>query len=187
MGRLTLTDPEQLLETGVEVEARPAGRNVRRLSLLSGGERSLVAMAFLFAIFRSRPSPFYLMDEVEVALDDVNLQRFLALVPRVPRGGPAHHREPPEADHGGGRRPLRRDQASGRLLAGPEPSGCRVTDDSPLPDGFGSRADGFGNGNEGFGSSDPSGTHAGPGGPPPAARTGPGDGRGAAPSGPERR
>ncbi len=80
MGRLTLTDPEQLLETGVEVEARPAGRNVRRLSLLSGGERSLVAMAFLFAIFRSRPSPFYLMDEVEAALDDVNLQRFLGLV-----------------------------------------------------------------------------------------------------------
>ncbi|HEX7443386.1 MAG TPA: hypothetical protein VF320_05840 [Acidimicrobiales bacterium] len=59
---------------------RPAGRNVRRLSLLSGGERSLVAMAYLFAVFRSRPSPFYLMDEVEAALDDVNLMRFLALV-----------------------------------------------------------------------------------------------------------
>lgn len=79
-GRLTLTDPENLLNTGVEVEVRPAGRNVRRLSLLSGGERSLVAMAFLFAVFRSRPSPFYLMDEVEAALDDVNLQRFLGLV-----------------------------------------------------------------------------------------------------------
>ncbi len=79
-GRLSLTDPEQLLDTGVEVEVRPAGRNVRRLSLLSGGERSLVAMAFLFAVFRSRPSPFYLMDEVEAALDDVNLQRFLSLV-----------------------------------------------------------------------------------------------------------
>jgi len=79
-GRLSLTDPEQLLDTGVEVEVRPAGRNVRRLSLLSGGERSLVAMAFLFAVFRSRPSPFYLMDEVEAALDDVNLQRFLGLV-----------------------------------------------------------------------------------------------------------
>ena len=79
-GRLSLTDPGNLLDTGVEVEVRPAGRNVRRLSLLSGGERSLVAMAYLFAVFRSRPSPFYLMDEVEAALDDANLQRFLALV-----------------------------------------------------------------------------------------------------------
>ena len=79
-GRLSLTDPENLLETGVEVEVRPAGRNVRRLSLLSGGERSLVALAFLFAVFKSRPSPFYLMDEVEAALDDVNLHRFLDLV-----------------------------------------------------------------------------------------------------------
>jgi chromosome segregation protein len=79
-GGLTLTNADDLLETGVEIEARPAGRNVRRLSLLSGGERSLVAMAFLFAVFRSRPSPFYLMDEVEAALDDANLQRFLALI-----------------------------------------------------------------------------------------------------------
>jgi chromosome segregation protein len=79
-GRLSLTEPENLLDTGVEVEVRPAGRNVRRLSLLSGGERSLVALAFLFAVFRSRPSPFYLMDEVEAALDDVNLHRFLGLV-----------------------------------------------------------------------------------------------------------
>jgi chromosome segregation protein len=79
-GRLSLTEPENLLDTGIEVEVRPAGRNVRRLSLLSGGERSLVALAFLFAVFRSRPSPFYLMDEVEAALDDVNLQRFLGLV-----------------------------------------------------------------------------------------------------------
>ncbi len=79
-GRLTLTDPTDLLETGVEVEARPAGKNVRKLSLLSGGERSLVALAFLFAVFRSRPSPFYLLDEVEAALDDVNLHRFLDLL-----------------------------------------------------------------------------------------------------------
>ncbi|MGH9102913.1 MAG: chromosome segregation protein SMC, partial [Acidimicrobiales bacterium] len=79
-GSLHLTDPTNLLETGVEVEARPAGKSVRKLSLLSGGERSLVALAFLFALFRSRPSPFYLMDEVEAALDDVNLGRFLALV-----------------------------------------------------------------------------------------------------------
>jgi chromosome segregation protein len=79
-GRLRLTDPDHLLDTGIEVEARPSGKNVRRLSLLSGGERSLTAMAFLFAVFRSRPSPFYLMDEVEAALDDVNLHRFLDLV-----------------------------------------------------------------------------------------------------------
>jgi chromosome segregation protein len=79
-GRLVLTEPEDLLSTGVEIEARPAGRNVRRLSLLSGGERALVALGFLFAVFRSRPSPFYVLDEVEAALDDVNLGRFLALV-----------------------------------------------------------------------------------------------------------
>ncbi|MDQ1364335.1 MAG: chromosome segregation protein, partial [Acidimicrobiaceae bacterium] len=79
-GRLRLTDPDHLLETGIDVEARPSGKNVRRLSLLSGGERSLTALALLFAVFRSRPSPFYLMDEVEAALDDVNLLRFLDLL-----------------------------------------------------------------------------------------------------------
>ncbi|MGI9023609.1 MAG: chromosome segregation protein SMC [Acidimicrobiales bacterium] len=79
-GRLRLTDADDLLDTGIEIEARPAGKNVRRLSLLSGGERSLCALAFLFAVFRSRPSPFYLLDEVEAALDDVNLHRFLDLL-----------------------------------------------------------------------------------------------------------
>jgi chromosome segregation protein len=79
-GRLILTDPDDPLNTGVEIEVRPMGRNVRRISLLSGGERSMAALAFLFAVFRSRPSPFYMMDEVEAALDDVNLQRFLSLV-----------------------------------------------------------------------------------------------------------
>ncbi len=79
-GRLRLTDPDHLLDTGIELEARPSGKNVRKLSLLSGGERSLTALAFLFAVFRSRPSPFYVMDEVEAALDDVNLHRFLGLV-----------------------------------------------------------------------------------------------------------
>ena len=79
-GSLSLTDSANILESGVEVEVRPVGKNVRRLSLLSGGERSLVALAFLFAVFRSRPSPFYMMDEVESALDDVNLHRFLDLV-----------------------------------------------------------------------------------------------------------
>ncbi len=79
-GSLRLTDPDNLLETGIEVSAKPSGKNVKKLSLLSGGERSLTALAFLFAVFRSRPSPFYVMDEVEAALDDVNLHRFLSLV-----------------------------------------------------------------------------------------------------------
>src|SRR5205823_10667625 len=79
-GRLRLTDPDNLLETGIELDARPPGKTVRKLSLLSGGEPSLAALAYLFAVFRARPSPFYLMDEVEAALDDVNLHRFLDLL-----------------------------------------------------------------------------------------------------------
>jgi chromosome segregation protein len=79
-GRLYLQDPSAPLTTGVEVEAKPSGKSVKRLSLLSGGERSLAALAFLFAIYRSRPGPFYILDEVEAALDDVNLERFLRLV-----------------------------------------------------------------------------------------------------------
>jgi chromosome segregation protein len=79
-GRVFLTDPDDMLNTGIEIEARPSGKNTRRLSLLSGGERSLTALAFLFAVFRARPSPFYLLDEVEAALDDVNLHRFLDLI-----------------------------------------------------------------------------------------------------------
>jgi chromosome segregation protein len=79
-GRLVLTDPDDLLATGIEVEARPPGKKVTRLSLLSGGERSLTVLAFVFAIFRARPSPFYVLDEVDAALDDVNLQRLLRVV-----------------------------------------------------------------------------------------------------------
>jgi chromosome segregation protein len=79
-GSLSLVEPDDLLNTGIEIAARPSGKTVRRLSLLSGGERSLTALAFLFAVFRARPSPFYLLDEVEAALDDVNLHRFLDLV-----------------------------------------------------------------------------------------------------------
>ncbi len=78
-GRLVLTDPDNILTTGVDVEARPAGKKVKRLSLLSGGERSLVAVAFLMALFIARPSPFYILDEVEAALDEVNLSRLLTL------------------------------------------------------------------------------------------------------------
>jgi chromosome segregation protein len=79
-GKIALTDPDDLLGTGVEIEARPGRKRVRRLSLLSGGERALTALGFLFAIFRARPSPFYLLDEVEAALDDINLHRFLELI-----------------------------------------------------------------------------------------------------------
>ena len=79
-GRLVLTDPDDWLTTGIEVEARPPGKKVKRLSLLSGGERSLTAVAFLVAIFRARPSPFYVLDEVEAALDDRNLSRLVDLL-----------------------------------------------------------------------------------------------------------
>jgi chromosome segregation protein len=79
-GRLVLTDPSDMLTTGIEVEARPPGKKVKRLSLLSGGERSLTAMALLVAIFRARPSPFYVLDEIEAALDDVNLRRLISLM-----------------------------------------------------------------------------------------------------------
>ncbi len=78
-GRLLLTNPDDMLTTGIEVEARPPGKKIKRLSLLSGGEKSLTAVAMLVAIFRARPSPFYVMDEVEAALDDVNLRRLLGL------------------------------------------------------------------------------------------------------------
>ncbi|MEV0680428.1 chromosome segregation protein SMC [Actinosynnema sp. NPDC050436] len=78
-GRLVLTEPDDMLTTGIELEARPPGKKVKRLSLLSGGEKSLAAVAMLVAIFRARPSPFYVMDEVEAALDDTNLHRLIGL------------------------------------------------------------------------------------------------------------
>ncbi|NBN91438.1 MAG: chromosome segregation protein SMC [Actinobacteria bacterium] len=79
-GRLLLTDPRDLLNSGVDVEARPPGKRIKRLSLLSGGERSLTAVALLVAIFKARPSPFYVLDEVEAALDDTNLGRLLSVL-----------------------------------------------------------------------------------------------------------
>ena len=84
-GRLVLTDPDDMLATGIEIEARPAGKKVKRLSLLSGGERSLAAVALLVAIFKARPSPFYVMDEVEAALDDTNLGRLLEIFTELRR------------------------------------------------------------------------------------------------------
>jgi len=79
-GRLVLTEPYDMLTTGVEVEARPPGKKIKRLSLLSGGERSLTAVALLIAIFKARPSPFYVLDEVEASLDDTNLGRLLEIL-----------------------------------------------------------------------------------------------------------
>jgi chromosome segregation protein len=81
-GRLRLTEPDEDGELGIEVELRPAGKRVTRLSLLSGGEKALGAIAFLFALFLARPSPFYLLDEVEAALDDTNIGRFTGLLRR---------------------------------------------------------------------------------------------------------
>ena len=99
-GRLTLTEPEDLLNTGIEVEVRPAGRNVRRVSLLSGGERSLAALAFLFAVFRSRPVALLPHGRGRGGARRRQPPPLLGPRPRVPRRGPAHHREPPEADDG---------------------------------------------------------------------------------------
>ncbi|RJQ78336.1 chromosome segregation protein SMC [Amycolatopsis panacis] len=82
-GRMVLTAPNDLLNTGVDVEARPPGKKVKRLSLLSGGEKSLVAVGMLVAIFRARPSPFYVMDEVEAALDDTNMRRLIGLLEQL--------------------------------------------------------------------------------------------------------
>ena len=78
-GSIFLTEPDNMLTTGIEVTVRPAGKKIERLSLLSGGERSLAAVALLIAIFKARPSPFYIMDEVEAALDDANLGRLLQI------------------------------------------------------------------------------------------------------------
>jgi chromosome segregation protein len=79
-GSISLTDADDLLSTGVEVSVRPAGKRIERMSLLSGGERSLAAVALLISIFKARPSPFYVLDEVEAALDDANLGRLLAVI-----------------------------------------------------------------------------------------------------------
>ena len=84
--RMVLTDPSDLLNSGVEIEARPPGKTYKRLSLLSGGEQSLTAVAFLVALFKARPSPFYILDEVEAALDDVNLGRLLEILAELRRG-----------------------------------------------------------------------------------------------------
>lgn len=121
-GKLILTDPSDMLTTGIEVEARPPGKKVKRLSLLSGGERSLTAVAFLISIFKARPSPFYVMDEVEAALDDTNTQRLLTLFEELRRSSQADRDHPQQADHGDRRRALRRVDAWRRCDTGGQPA-----------------------------------------------------------------
>ena len=101
---------------------KPAGKKIERLSLLSGGERSLAAVALLIAIFKARPSPFYIMDEVEAALDDANLGRLLTIFEDLRESQPAHRDHAPEAHDGDRRRPLRRLDAPGRRLRGGRPA-----------------------------------------------------------------
>ena len=122
-GRLRLTEVEAEgedggAEQGIEVELRPAGKKITRLSLLSGGEKAIGAISFLFALFLARPCAFYLLDEVEAALDDTNIGRFVVTPTRVRRPRAVHRRHAPEADDGGRRHPLRRDDGRRRRLAG---------------------------------------------------------------------
>ena len=124
-GRLLLTNPDDMLTTGIEVEARPPGKKIKRLSLLSGGEKSLTAVAMLVAIFRARPSPFYVMDEVEAALDDVNLRRLISLFEQLRERVAADRHHPPEADDGGRRRAVRRHHARRRHHHGDLPADAR--------------------------------------------------------------
>ena len=114
-----------MLDTGIEVEARPPGKKIKRLSLLSGGERSLVAVAFLVALFKARPRPFYILDEVEAALDDTNLGRLLEIYEELRDDSPADRHHPPEAHHGGRRRALRRLDAGRRGLGRDQPAAAR--------------------------------------------------------------
>ena len=105
-------------DMGVEIEITPAGKATKRLTLLSGGEKSMTALAFLFAVFLARPCPFYILDEVEAALDDLNIDRFLTLLRRLLRPRAVHRRHPPEAHDGGGRLPLRRLDGRQRRVEG---------------------------------------------------------------------
>ncbi len=127
-GRLILTEPDDMLATGIDFEARPPGKKVKRMSLLSGGERSLTAIAFLLAIFKARPSPFYVLDEVEAALDDTNMQRLLGIFEELRSVIPAPDHHPPEAHHGDCRRALRDQHARRRGLGRGQPAAARARD-----------------------------------------------------------
>ena len=99
---LSLTMPDDPENTGVEVAAQPPGKKLSKMSLLSGGEKSLTALALLFAVYRTRPCPFYILDEVEAALDDTNLRRFLGFVDSMRSAHPVPRRHAPAAHHGDG-------------------------------------------------------------------------------------
>ena len=106
---------------GIGLEVKFANKSPRSLSLLSGGEKAMTAIAFLFSLFLARPCPFYILDEVEASLDDINIRRFLSLVRQVPGQDAVHHHHPPAADHGGRRHALRRHARERRHLAYPFP------------------------------------------------------------------
>ena len=131
-GRLRLVEPGEddegnELEAGVEVELRPAGKRITRLTLLSGGEKALGAISFLFALFLAKPCPFYLLDEVEAALDDANVDAVRGAPAPLLRPRAVHRDHAPEAHDGGGRRALRRHDGRRRRLAGrlPAPAPAR--------------------------------------------------------------
>ena len=119
------------LEAGVEVELRPAGKRITRLSLLSGGEKALGAISFLFALFLAKPCPFYLLDEVEAALDDANVVPLRRAAAPLLRSGAVHRDHAPEAHDGGGRHPLRRHDGRRRRLAGRLPAAARARQGRP--------------------------------------------------------
>ena len=118
-GDIVLEEGVDILESGVEIVARPPGKEPRSISLLSGGEKTLTCVALLLAIFRSRPSPFCVLDEVDAALDEANIDRFTHVLQRLPRLDAVHHRHPLEEDHDLRQHHLRRDDAGvGRFQAG---------------------------------------------------------------------
>ena len=119
--RLYLSDPENVLDSGIEIEVSPPGKVIKNLSALSGGEQSLVAISIYFAILNVNPAPFCILDEIEAALDDVNVNRYAQVPAPHDRQHPVHRHHPPPRHHGGRRRALRRHDAGGRRLQNSAP------------------------------------------------------------------